>query len=41
MAKHLTDKQKKKIIADRAENMSIRQLSQKYKVSTTTNPKSN
>ena len=36
MAKHLTDKQKKKIIADRAENMSIRQLSQKYKVSTTT-----
>lgn len=36
MAKHLTDKQKKQIIADRAENMSIRQLSQKYKVSTTT-----
>ncbi len=36
MAKHLTDKQKKKIIADRAEGMSIRQLSQKHKVSTTT-----
>lgn len=36
MAKHLTDRQKKKIIADRVENMSIRQLSQKYKVSTTT-----
>lgn len=36
MAKHLTDKRKKQIIADRAENMSIRQLSQKYKVSTTT-----
>ena len=36
MGKHLTDKQKKKIIADRAENMSIRQLAQKYKTSTTT-----
>lgn len=36
MAKHLTDKRKKQIIADRAENMSIRQLSQKYRVSTTT-----
>ncbi len=36
VAKHLTDKQKKKIIADRAEGMSIRQLSQKHKVSTTT-----
>ena len=36
MAKHLTDRQKKEIISDRAGNMSIRQLSQKYKVSTTT-----
>lgn len=36
MAKHLTDLQKKKIIADRVENMSIRQLAQKHKVSTTT-----
>lgn len=36
MGKHLTDQQKKKIIADRAENMSIRQLAQKYKTSTTT-----
>lgn len=36
MAKHLTDLQKKEIISDRAGNMSIRQLSQKYKVSTTT-----
>lgn len=36
VAKHLTDKQKKKIIADRAEGMSIRQLSQKHNVSTTT-----
>lgn len=36
VAKHLSDWQKKKIIADRIENMSIRQLAQKYKVSTTT-----
>src|SRR5699024_438620 len=32
----LTDKQKKEIIADRADDMSIRQLADKYKVSTTT-----
>lgn len=31
-----TDKQKKQIIADRVDGMSIRQLAQKYKVSTTT-----
>ena len=36
MAKRLTDKEKKKIIADRVDGMSIRQLSKKYKVSTTT-----
>jgi hypothetical protein len=36
MAKHLTDKQRKRIIADRSEGMSIRQLAKKYKCSTTT-----
>lgn len=36
VAKRLTDKEKKKIIADRVDGMSIRQLSKKYKVSTTT-----
>lgn len=36
MAARLTDKKKKEIIADRADGMSIRQLADKYKVSTTT-----
>lgn len=36
MTARLTDKQKKEIIADRADGMSIRQLADKYKVSTTT-----
>lgn len=36
MTARLTDKQKKEIIADRADDMSIRQLADKYKVSTTT-----
>lgn len=36
MASRLTDKQKKKIIADRADGMSIRQLADKYRTSTTT-----
>lgn len=36
MAARLTDKQKKEIIADRADGMSIRKLADKYKVSTTT-----
>lgn len=35
-AKRLTDKQKKQLIADRADGISIRQLAQKYKVSTRT-----
>ena len=36
MAARLTDKQKKKIIADRADGLSIRQLANKYHTSTTT-----
>ncbi len=36
MAARLTDKQKKKIIADRADGQSIRQLAKSYDVSTTT-----
>jgi len=36
MAKQLTDKQRKGIIADRIEGMSIRKLAKKYEVSTTT-----
>lgn len=36
MAARLTDKQRKQIIADRVDGMSIRQLADKYKVSTTT-----
>ena len=36
MAARLTDKQKKKIIADRADGLSIRQLASKYHTSTTT-----
>ena len=36
MVKHLTDKQRKSIIADRALGMTIRQLAGKYRVSTTT-----
>ena len=36
MAARLTDKQKKKIIADRADGLSIRQLASKYRTSTTT-----
>ena len=36
VAKHLTDKQKKKIIADRADGLSLRQLAAKYGTSTTT-----
>lgn len=36
MAARLTDKQKKKIIADRADGLSIRQLAKKYHTSTTT-----
>lgn len=36
MAAHLTDKQKKKIIADRANGLSLRQLAAKYGTSTTT-----
>lgn len=36
MAARLTDKQKKKIIADRADGLSIRQLADKYHTSTTT-----
>lgn len=35
MAARLTDKQKKMIIADRANGLSIRQLAKKYHVSTT------
>lgn len=36
MAARLTDKQKKKIVADRADGMSLSQLSAKYGVSKTT-----
>ena len=36
MAKRLTDKQRKRIIADRVEGLSQRALARKYKVSTTT-----
>ena len=36
MAEHLSDRQKKQIIADRADGMSIRKLAGKYGVSTTT-----
>ena len=36
MAARLTDKKKKEIIADRVDGMSIRQLADKHKVSTTT-----
>lgn len=36
MAAHLTDKQKKKIIADRANGLSLRQLAAKYGTSRTT-----
>ena len=36
MAARLTDKQKKKIIADRADGLSVRQLAKKYHTSTTT-----
>ena len=36
MAKRLTDKQRKRIIADRVEGLSQRALAKKYKVSTTT-----
>lgn len=36
MGKHLTDREKKKIIADRAGGMPIRQLAQKYNVCTAT-----
>lgn len=36
VAARLTDKQKKNIIADRAAEMSLRQLARKYDVSTTT-----
>lgn len=36
MQKRLTDRQKKRIIADRVEGLSIRQIAAKHKVSTTT-----
>lgn len=36
MATKLNDKQKKQLLADRADGASIRQLAKKYKCSTTT-----
>lgn len=36
MAAQLTDKQRKQIVADRAEGMTIRQIARKYKTSSTT-----